>query len=363
MHNYTNCISNHNSNSINSNINNNNNNGPILSTSSRCPVESWRRGTLHHQPILLSELSGLGSTRFQQGNRVLRGLRRRSSLPPLPSTRPGWRCGKQSWDLDAKQNWDQHAPIECGSWHKLFHNTCTRLTRCQQQKVIERRREWSCPGCALLFCQTNPSNQSNQHLHTEVASGGVTTGANIDSSEKTTETSQCCVYKIKTEEANNRSDRETTRNDGGRIRSSETPEGITEMLAVELVVSKRKRLQLYNVNIPPIRSSRRENRTDENSLNNLPHGNNTILVGDFYCHTTLWDRYSTTDLRGNQMEEWLADKMLTVNNEGKTRVFRSTGSWTTPNPAITHSSMSEAVNFKYSMSSAQTSCKLKYLSS
>ena len=100
-------------------------------------------------------------------------------------------------------------------------------------------------------------------------------------------------------------------------------------------------MSFLNVYVPPIRSSPTDGRTDSFSPSILPSSRNLFILGDFNCHHPLWDSRGTSDLRGEEVFDWvISSDLLPLNDpDTPTLLHRSSGSRSSPDISFAPSTL------------------------
>ncbi len=93
-----------------------------------------------------------------------------------------------------------------------------------------------------------------------------------------------------------------------------------EHLTVQVQLSRRKWATINNINAAPIRSS---GITDTLDFARLQMGH---LGGDLNAHSPLWDTNQPSDARGEQLEDCVIARSVSILNDGPvTLLNRATG--------------------------------------
>ena len=95
-------------------------------------------------------------------------------------------------------------------------------------------------------------------------------------------------------------------------------------------------IHLFNVYVPPIRSSSSDSRPKSFSPFLLPSSPTTYIFGDFNSHHSSWDSHSQEDHSGKDLFDWLlSSDLLPLNNpEHHTLLHRATGNRSSPDLSL-----------------------------
>ena len=115
----------------------------------------------------------------------------------------------------------------------------------------------------------------------------------------------------------------------------------SDYVGVNISLNNSSSLSFLNVYAPPIRSSPTDGRTDSFSLSILPSSRNLFILRDFICHHPLWDSRGTSDLRGEEVFDWvISSDLLPLNDpDTPTLLHRSSGSRSSPDISFAPNSL------------------------
>ena len=101
----------------------------------------------------------------------------------------------------------------------------------------------------------------------------------------------------------------------------------SDYLAIAVKIKGAAPIHLFNVNVPPIRSSSSDSRPKSFSPFLLPSSPTTYIFGDFNSHHSSWNSHSPEDHSGKDLFDWLlSSDLLPLNNpEHHTLLHRATG--------------------------------------
>ena len=101
----------------------------------------------------------------------------------------------------------------------------------------------------------------------------------------------------------------------------------SDYLAIAVKIKGAAPIHLFNVYVPPIRSSSSDSRPKSFSPFLLPSSPTTYIFGDFNSHHSSWDSHSPEDQSGKDLFDWLlSSDLLPLNNpEHHTLLHRATG--------------------------------------
>ena len=89
----------------------------------------------------------------------------------------------------------------------------------------------------------------------------------------------------------------------------------SDYLAIAVKVKEASPIHLFNVYVPPIRSSSSDSRPKSFSPFLLPSSPTTYIFGDFNSHHSSWDSHSPEDQSGKELFDWLlSSDLLPLNN-------------------------------------------------
>ena len=106
----------------------------------------------------------------------------------------------------------------------------------------------------------------------------------------------------------------------------------SDYLAIAVKIKGASPIHLFNVYVPPIRSSSSDSRPKSFSPFLLPSSPTTYIFGDFNSHHSSWDSHSPEDQSGKDLFDWLlSSDLLPLNNsEHHTLLHRATGKRSSP---------------------------------
>ena len=110
----------------------------------------------------------------------------------------------------------------------------------------------------------------------------------------------------------------------------------SDYLAIAVKVKGASPIHLFNVYVPPIRSSSSDSRPKSFSPFLLPSSPTTYIFGDFNSHHLSWDSHSPEDQSGKELFDWLlSSDLLPLNNpEHHTLLHRATGNRSSPDLSL-----------------------------
>ena len=107
---------------------------------------------------------------------------------------------------------------------------------------------------------------------------------------------------------------------------SKAEENGLEVHTIRVQLRRKEWVRISNVYLPS--SSTQETRFAPALI---PSGPDSIIVGDFNAHSSLWDNVKPPDQRGKEVEDWLLDQDLSCVNDGSpTLTVKNNGSDSTP---------------------------------
>ena len=106
----------------------------------------------------------------------------------------------------------------------------------------------------------------------------------------------------------------------------------SDYVGINISLNNSSSVSFHNVHAPPIRFSPTNGRTDSFSPSILSSSRNLFILGDFNCHHLLWDSRGTSDLRGEEVFDWvISSDLLPLNDpDTPTLLHRSSGSRSSP---------------------------------
>ena len=110
----------------------------------------------------------------------------------------------------------------------------------------------------------------------------------------------------------------------------------SDYLAIAVKIKGAAPIHLFNVYVPPIRSSSSDSRPKSFSPFLLPSSPTTYIFGDFNSHHSSWDSHSPEDHSGKDLFDWLlSSDLLPLNNpEHHTLLHRATGNRSSPDLSL-----------------------------
>ena len=105
-----------------------------------------------------------------------------------------------------------------------------------------------------------------------------------------------------------------------------------DCLAITVKIKGASPIHLFNVYVPPIRSS----SSDPRPKSFLPSSPTTYIFGDFNGHHSSWDSHSPEDQSGKDMFDWLlSSDLLSLNNpKHHTLLHHATGNRSSPDLSL-----------------------------
>ena len=109
----------------------------------------------------------------------------------------------------------------------------------------------------------------------------------------------------------------------------------SDYLAIAVKIKRASPIHLFNVYVPPIRSSF-DSRPKSFLPFFLPSSSTTYIFGDFNSHHSSWDSHSPEDQSGKYLFDWLlSSDFLPINNpEHYTLLHRATGNRSHPDLSL-----------------------------
>ena len=110
----------------------------------------------------------------------------------------------------------------------------------------------------------------------------------------------------------------------------------SDYLAIAVKIKGAPPIHLFNVYVPPIRSSSSDSRPKSISPFLLPSSPTTYIFGDFNSHHSSWDSHSPEDQSGKDLFDWLlSSDLLPLNNpEHHTLLHRATENRSSPDLSL-----------------------------
>ena len=110
----------------------------------------------------------------------------------------------------------------------------------------------------------------------------------------------------------------------------------SDYLAIAVKIKGARPIHLFDVYVPPIRSSSSDSRPKSFSPFLLPSSPSTYIFGDFNCHHSSWDSHSPEDQSGKDLFDWLlSSDFLSLNNsKHHTLLHRATENRSSPDLSI-----------------------------
>ena len=127
----------------------------------------------------------------------------------------------------------------------------------------------------------------------------------------------------------------------------DTNDDITEWQTIEIPISKKEKLRITNIYIPPERAgdARGSNKESVVTTKFWPVSQHDMIAGDINAHSLEWegslqtegDRRGIEKKRGEMVESWMANKdMICLNTGDATHTNRRTGKESTPDVSLVH---------------------------
>ena len=115
----------------------------------------------------------------------------------------------------------------------------------------------------------------------------------------------------------------------------------SDYVGINISLNNSSSMSFLKVYALPIRSSPTDGRTNSFSLSILLSSRNLFILGDFNCHHLLWDSRVTSNLRGEEVFDWVISfDLLPLNDPGTpTLLHRSSGSRSSPEISFAPSSL------------------------
>ena len=299
------------------------------------------------------------SGNIEAGEETTQQSTQQSTQPP--NNRELCKCKKCKRTINSN-----HRPIVCSEdvCQATFHKKCAGIPRQTEDRYLDGSIRWTCEGCVKRLDGTN-----HQHVHSQPCPEATSKGKDETETKKSLRVLQWnanglgpkmdelrdrmkdmnldAVMIQETKYGENsktptipgytpmRADR--INKDGGGlisyIKSSlcyqklkdQSKDG-TEVSTFKVKLSRNKWTKLSNVYCPP---KDHNNPSQRLATEIIPVSDNLIVAGDFNAHSALWDQKVETDARGEEMEDWILDNNLAVNNNGNptrsdTRGYEST---------------------------------------
>ena len=110
----------------------------------------------------------------------------------------------------------------------------------------------------------------------------------------------------------------------------------SDYLAIAVKIKGAPPIHLFNVYVPPIRSSSSDSFPKSFSPFLLPSSPTTYIFGNFNSHHSSWDSHSPEDQSGKDLFDWLlSSDLLPLNNpEHHTLLHRATGNRSSPDLSL-----------------------------
>ena len=110
----------------------------------------------------------------------------------------------------------------------------------------------------------------------------------------------------------------------------------SDYLAISVKVKGASPIYLFNVYVPPIRSSSSDSRPKSFSPFLLPSSPTTYICSDFNSHHSSWDSHSPEDQSAKELFDWLlSSDLLPLNNhDHHTLLHRATGNRSSPDLSL-----------------------------
>ena len=128
----------------------------------------------------------------------------------------------------------------------------------------------------------------------------------------------------------------------------------SDYLAITVKIKRASPIHLFNVYVPPIRSSF-DYRPKSFSPFLLPSSPTTYIFGDFNSHHSSWDSHSPENQSGKELFDWLlSSDLLPINNpEHYTLLHRATGNRSYPDLSLIHSQIASKCTYRLFQTSVQ----------
>ena len=259
-------------------------------------------------------------------------------------------------------------PIECNACNRSFHKRCTETTRSFQESVLAGLTSWECDPCLeKLRTQNQPEPNIEDRVDASEPANPVTNALRVmqwnaggiarkigelEERLKTQLIDVCLIQESKLRKTDRtpfikgfstlRQDRvggtgggllTFIRNEIAFERLPGSQKDGTEIQRCRIKFSKNRWATIANVYCPPNNSLGNTTTTLRTDL--LPSDAQSVIAGDLNAHSALWDDIQPDDARGEQVEDLLLDKSLTLLNTGEhTRVNPATGTLSTPDVTL-----------------------------
>ena len=119
----------------------------------------------------------------------------------------------------------------------------------------------------------------------------------------------------------------------------------SDYLAIAVKIKGAAPIHLFNVYVPPIRSSSSDSHPK--SFSPFLSSPTTYIFGDFNSHHSSWDSHSPEDHSGKDLFDWLlSSDLLPLNNpEHHTLLHRATGNRSSPDLSLVPQNLREDIFF------------------
>ena len=110
----------------------------------------------------------------------------------------------------------------------------------------------------------------------------------------------------------------------------------SDYLPITVKIKGASPIHLFNIYVPPIRSSSSDSRPKSFSPFLLPSSSTTYIFGDFNGYHSSWDSHSPKDQSGKDLFDWLfSSDLLPFNNpKHHTLLHRATGNRSSPDLSL-----------------------------
>ena len=133
------------------------------------------------------------------------------------------------------------------------------------------------------------------------------------------------------------------------IQVTEVGDTTTESITIEIPTQGNQKLRITNIYVPPIRSTARDTRTEMSAVGKWPCMEYDMILCDANAHSLFWDencKNGKSDSRGEILETWFGNRMTPLNDGKPTHMHRSTGTMSTPDISLVHSSMLDKTTWR-----------------
>ena len=267
----------------------------------------------------------------------------------------------------------------CKTCKKKAHGTCSKMTRSQMNKEIERSN-WECSHCRkkedgkrkkgtdvinsnsgtlvkskkehLTIIQWNADGINNKRgeLQRLMEEEDADIVAIQETKLKEKQELQWKGYTIY------REDRKVIRNDPNKpaggvmfLIKNEIPfrkieewrGGVTEGQTIKVDINKENSIRICNVYRPPIRNSHNDRRINE-EIKDWINEDNDLILGDFNLHSPVWSSIEAEDEEAKILIDWCEEQDYLILNDGSaTRMNRTQGTKSSPDITIAKNNIAE----------------------